>query len=65
MHSKSDSIKVTTYDIPEQIIEESFESLLSRYQIGLETKMICFNLMHHKCHKIRFKHGASYIDSPD
>ena len=49
-----------------------FESLLSRYQIGLETSMrgrdFIFDssqLLFYKCHKINFKHGGSYIDSPD
>ena len=23
------------------------------------------NLLYHKCHKINFKQGGSYIDSPD
>ena len=23
------------------------------------------NLLYYKCHKINFKHGGSYIDSPD
>ena len=40
MHSKSDNIDVMTYDDPEkEIIEELFESLLSRYQIGLKTQV--------------------------
>ena len=49
-----------------------FESLLSRYQIGLEISMrgrdFIFDsgqLLFYKCHKINFKHGGSYIDSPD
>ena len=40
MHSKSDNIDVMTYDDPEkEIIEELFESLLSRYQIDLKTQV--------------------------
>ena len=39
MHSKSDNIEVTTYDNANEVIKEIFESLLSRYQIGLETSM--------------------------
>ena len=31
MHSKSDNIEFTTYDNADEIIEEIFESLLSRY----------------------------------
>ena len=47
-------------------------SLLSRYQIGLETSVrgrdFVFDsveLLYHKCHKINFKCGGSYIDSPN
>ena len=37
MHSKSNDINITINDKANEIIEELFESLLSRYQIGLET----------------------------
>ena len=37
MHSKSDDIKLIINDKAEEVIEERFRSLLSRYQIGLET----------------------------
>ena len=37
MHSKSDNMEVMTYDNANEVIEEIFESLFSRYQIGLET----------------------------
>ena len=36
IHSKSDNNEVMTYNDLKEIIEELFESLLSRYQIGLE-----------------------------
>ena len=36
MHSESGNIEVMTYDDLKEIIEELFESLLSRYQDGLE-----------------------------
>ena len=72
MHSKSDNIEVMTYDNTNEVIKEIFELLLSRYQIGLETSMrgsyFIFNgvnLLYYKCHKINFKRGGSYIDSPD
>ena len=71
-HSKSYNIKVMTYDSANEVIEELFESLLSRYQIGLEKQMRgsdfifdCVNLMYCVCHKINFKRDSSYIDSPD
>ena len=37
MHSKSDNIEIMTYDSTNEVIEEIFESLLSRQQIGLAT----------------------------
>ena len=37
MHSKSDNMEVMTYDNANEVIEKIFESLFSRYQIGLET----------------------------
>ena len=56
MHSKSDNIEVMTYDNINESIKEIFESLLSRYQIGLETLMrgsdFIFdgvNLLYYKC----------------
>ena len=39
MHSKTDNIEGMTYDGLEEIIKELFESLLCRYEIGLETLM--------------------------
>ena len=39
MHSKSDNIEFISYDNTNEVVNERFESLLSRYQIGLETSM--------------------------
>ena len=39
MHSKSDNIEFMLYDDANEVVNELFESLLSRYQIGLETAM--------------------------
>ena len=39
MHSKIDNIKFVLYDNANEVVNELFESLLSRYQIGLETSM--------------------------
>ena len=36
---KKDNIGVRSYHDPEEIIEEFFESLPSRYEIGLETQI--------------------------
>ena len=35
----SDNIKIMINDKAEEVIKELFQSLLSRYQIGLETSM--------------------------
>ena len=39
MHSKSDNLEVMTYDNANEVIEEIFESLLSKYQMSLETSI--------------------------
>ena len=60
------------YDNADKVIQERFESPLSRYQIGLNTSMResdfildSIHLLHFKCHKINLKRVESYIDSPD
>ena len=72
MHSKSDNIEVMVYDKADKVIQECFESPLSRYQIGLNTSMresdFIFDsiyLLHFRCHKINLKRVESYIDSLD
>ena len=72
MHSKSDNIEIMINEKADKVSEKRFESLLNRYHIGLETSMRrsdfifdCVHLLYHKCHKINFKRGGSYIDSPD
>ena len=67
MHSKSDKIEIMINDKADEIIKKCFESLLNRYQIGLETSNIldCVHLLYHKCHEINFKRSGSYIDSSD
>ena len=59
-----------TYDNANEFIEEAFESLYSRYLIGLELSMrgshFIFdgvNLLYCKCHKINFKRRGLYIES--
>ena len=58
MHVKSANIEVMIYDDANEVTERLFESLLSRCQIGLETKMrgsdFIFgyvNLIYYKYHK--------------
>ena len=72
MHSKSDNIEIMIYDKADEFIKEHFESLLSRYQTGLENSMEnsdfifdCVNFLHYKCHKTNLNRGGSYINSPD
>ena len=72
MHSTSSNTKFMTYENSNDVVDELFESLLSKYQIGLETSMRGSNfifdsvqILHYKCHKINFKRAGSYIDSPD
>ena len=63
MHSKSDNIEF----MPDDNAIEVDESLLSRYQIGLETSIkesdFIFDsvqLLYYKCHKINFKRSGSF-----
>ena len=72
MHSRSNNIKFTSYNVPDEVFDELFESLRSRYHGNLEASMrgsdFIFDsvqLMYYKCHKVNFRHGSSYIDSPD
>ena len=53
------------------IIEELFESLLCKYQEGLEERMggsefvfDSVDLLHYSLHKISLNRGGSYTDSP-
>ena len=56
----------------DQVINDLFQSLLSRYQIGSKESMKgndfvinCIDLPHYKYHKISFNGGVSYINSLD
>ena len=59
------------YDDADDAVAELFESLVSRYQIGLETPMRgnCFISdsiqLYYKCHKVNFIKDGLHIDSPD
>ena len=70
--SKGGTIEIMTFDKADEVVQELFESLLSKYKIGLETRMKgsnfifnCVNLLHYKCHEIILKHGGLYVHSPD
>ena len=69
--TKSDNIKIMMGSEPDDIINQLFESLLRRYQEGLEEKMKrsdfvpdSVDLLYHHLHKISLKRSKSYIDSP-
>ena len=71
MHSKSNIIEILINDKADEVIEELFQSLLSKYEIGLETWIRVSNfifdsvhLLYYKFHK-NAKKGGSYIDSSD
>ena len=60
-----------SHDKANELIEELFESALSRCQIGLETSMKSsdfifdsVDLQHYECHNKNFNQGGSYTDSP-
>ena len=62
MHLKHKNIEFMIYDNTNEVVDKLFESLLSRYQIGLETLMRRNNFtfdsiqfLYYKCHKINFK----------
>ena len=55
-----------------EVVDDLFESLRSRYQGNLETSMrgsdFSFDsvqLLYYECRKVNFKREGSYIDSPD
>ena len=70
MHSKSDNAKFMTNDDTNDLVDELFKLLLSRYQFGLETSIRGSNfifysvqVLYYKCDKVSFKHGGSNIES--
>ena len=69
MHSTSDNIETMINLKADEVIEELFQSLLSRHQIGLEASVNSsyfvfdfVHLLHCKCHKINLSCSGSYID---
>ena len=68
MHWKSDNIEVMTCDNVDKVLGERFQSLLSRYQIGLEISITGSNFVFesiqqlcYKYHKVNFKLCGSYL----
>ena len=71
MHSRSNNIKFTCYNDAKEVVDELINSLRSRYQGNLETSMresdflfVFSSTDDYKCHKLNFRRGGSYIDSP-
>ena len=70
IHENSDKIKF--HNKVNDVVNELFKSLLSKYRDGLEASMKesdyifdSVQLWCYKCHKVYFKRGRLYIDSPD
>ena len=49
MHLKSDNREIISHDKADEVIEELFQSLLSRYQTGLETLVVSLSLIMFIC----------------
>ena len=72
MHSKSDNAEIMSGIETDDIINELFESFLTRYQERLETKMRegsnfvfeSVNLLYYSLHKISLNRGRSCEGSP-
>ena len=71
MQTKSNDIEIMMGNETDEITEERFESLLQKYQEGLEEKMRgskfvfdSVDLLHYNLHKISLNTGGLYIDSP-
>ena len=72
MHSTSVNIKFTPYNNESEVVNELFDLLRLKYQDNLNTSMrgsdFIFDSvqpMYYKCHKVNYKRGGSYIDSPN
>ena len=59
MYWTSDNIEIMINDKPDEVIEEFFKLLFSRYQIGFETStkgadfiFDCVHFLYNKCNKI-------------
>ena len=71
IRAKSSNIEIIMGNEIDEIIKEPFESLLQKYEEGLEEKMRgsefvfdSIHLLHYNLHKISFNRGGSYIDFP-
>ena len=73
MYTKSNNIEIMTGSQTNDIVKKLFESLLQRYQEGLEESMKgskfifdCVDLLHYHLQKTSLKRtGSSCVDSPE
>ena len=72
VHTKSGNIEMMIGNETNEVIEELFDSLLQKYQKGLEESMkgskLIFDsvdLLYYKFLKISLNRGRSYTDSPN
>ena len=71
MYSRSNNVRFTSYNDANEVVDELFDSLCSKYEGTLETSMresdffYSVQMMYYKCHKVNFRLGGSYNDSPD
>ena len=70
IHAKGNNMEFMMGNGTDEIIKELFESLLQKYQEGLEGKkrgseflFDSVDLLHYNLHKISLNRGGSYIDS--
>ena len=71
MYTKSDNIEIMFGDDNDDIIEQPFESLLSKYEENLQNKMRrpefeydCVIFLYYDFNKTSINRGESYIDTP-
>ena len=72
IHAKINNMEFMMGNGTDEIIKELFESLLQKYQEGLEGKKRgseflydSVDLLHYNLHKISLNRGGSFIDSPN
>ena len=70
MDLKSNNVEIKMGNETDEIIEERFESLLQKYQAGLEERIRgsefvfdSVNSLNYNLHKMSLNRGGSYIDS--
>ena len=69
MHSKSDNIEIMIGNETDEIMKERFDSLIKKYQKGLEELMkgsefvfASVDSLHYKYYEIILNRGGSYVD---